>query len=123
MDSSAEQIARYHIGLGWPGCGYHFVVRWDGTIEQANDLAYMSYNVASRNREVAGICLPGDYTHKIPRQLQLEAAIKLVKWLLKASLPGRKVVGHRDIALPGHETECPGNQWPIWRKLFAPYYI
>jgi len=78
----------------------------------------MSYNVASRNREVLGICLPGDYTHKIPRQRQLEAAIDLVRWLLMEKLPGREIVGHRDIALPGFETGCPGNQWPLWRTLF-----
>ena len=27
-------IDRYHRSLGWKGCGYHYVIPVDGTIEQ-----------------------------------------------------------------------------------------
>ena len=28
-----EDIDRYHRSLGWKGCGYHYVIPTDGTIE------------------------------------------------------------------------------------------
>lgn len=33
MDLSAEDIHQMHQNQGWAGCGYHFVIRKDGTIE------------------------------------------------------------------------------------------
>ena len=107
-DSSAADIARYHISLGWPGCGYHFVVRWNGHIEWAQGLEVMSYNVARRNHEVVGICLPGNYTTRPGRAIQCSAARALIAWLLANSLPGRSVVGHKQIALASSPTACPG---------------
>lgn len=109
VDSSARQIALYHIGkYGWPGCGYHVVVRWDGTLEWANDWTTMSYHVARRNHECIGICCPGDYTSQLPRDAQLQAALHLARWLRQEFVPQAQIVGHRDISLPGYETACPG---------------
>jgi hypothetical protein len=34
MDASAEQIHGWHLGNGWAGIGYHYVIRKDGTIER-----------------------------------------------------------------------------------------
>ena len=108
VDSSSEEIARYHIGLGWATIGYTYVARWDGTIEQALDLETQGNNVARRNPECLGICCPGDYTMRPGRLAQVNAKDALVAWLLAGPLPGRSVVGHRQIALPGYGTACPG---------------
>ena len=109
VDSSAQDIARYHVDvLGWPGIGYHYVVRWDGTIEQTLSPHIISYNVAGRNHEVLGICCPGDYTNQPGRAAQVGAKDWLVDMLLTTILPNRRVLGHRQIALPDHPTACPG---------------
>jgi hypothetical protein len=119
-DSSAETIAAYHtqphgpLNEVWPGCGYAFVVRWNGTIEYATDMLRCGYQVASRNTECLGVCLPGLWEKKVPGALQLAGASDLVEWL-RNLLPWAAVVGHRDVALPGWETECPGSTWPAWR--------
>ena len=120
VDSTPRQIADYHTyKLGWPGIGYHFVIRFDGTIYQTNRIETMSYNVASRNHECIGICVNGDFTSHHPFDAQLDS----LRWLLKdldTKLPNRETVGHKEIALPGHGTGCPGNTWGEWRLEVIP---
>ncbi len=123
-DSSAWQIADYHshphgpTGEIWPGCGYAFVVRWDGSIEYATDILRCGYQVASRNTETLGLCLPGNWNDDVPGDAQLGGALELVTWL-RSLLPWATVVGHRDVALVGWETACPGDTWDAWRSLLT----
>ncbi|MBI2906546.1 MAG: N-acetylmuramoyl-L-alanine amidase [Chloroflexi bacterium] len=115
-DSSAEAIAAYHVdSLGWPGIGYHFLVHPDGRIEYVGDIATLRYNVAGRNAEVIGICLPGDFTAHPPTEAALSSARALVRALrleLGRHLP---VVGHREL----NPTACPGDTWEHWRAQVA----
>lgn len=120
VDSSAEAIAAYHIDHnGWPGIGYHFLIHWDGRIEYVADISEIRYNVASRNHEVVGICLVGNWMAESPPDPALHSARTLTA-ALRAVL-GRELplVGHRDIALPGHGTACPGDTWPNWQPEVA----
>jgi N-acetylmuramoyl-L-alanine amidase len=113
-DTDALAIARYHvINNGWPGIGYHFVIHWDGQVDYVGDLKTIRYNVASRNREVVGICLEGNFMTQRPKDAQLESARKLVEYL-RTIFPAAAVVGHRDIAVPGWETSCPGDTYKDW---------
>lgn len=116
VDSTAKETARYHVEkLGWPGIGYHVLIHWDGSIEYCNNLTTASYNVAARNHEVVGVCLLGDWTSRFPGDKQMEAAGRVVLGLrteLKRTVP---IVGHREIAVPGHGTACPGNVWYQWK--------
>lgn len=112
-DSTAEAIAAYHVdSLGWPGIGYHFLVHQDGRVEYVGDIATVRYNVAGRNHEVIGICLPGDFTSHRPTEVALSSTGELIanlRIVLGRPLP---VVGHRDIAFS--PTACPGDTWPQW---------
>jgi len=115
-DQSAATIANYHVqSNGWPGIGYHYLVHPDGLIEYVGDVLTVRYNVASRNKECIGVCLPGDFTSIPPTDQQLAAARALVRFL-QGVVPAASVVGHGDIALPGWETSCPGATWPGWRQ-------
>lgn len=117
VDSTADSIARYHVEQqGWPGIGYQWIVHQDGRTEYCQDLSRVSYNVAGRNGEVVGICLPGDWTNGPPPAAQLLATRRLVAELQYALGWFVPVVGHRDIALPGYETACPGATWPTWSE-------
>ena len=116
VDSTPLSIAKYHVeSLKWPGIGYHWVVGWDGTISYVGDVQTSRANVYGRNREVVGICLPGNWTERVPPDPQLAATRELVRWLL-GELPGRVVVGHYEVALPVSPTSCPGAFWPQWRN-------
>ena len=113
VDSTAESIARYHVeSLGWPGIGYHFLAHQDGGIEYVGDIMTIRYNVASRNHEVVGVCLPGNWMDRCPSLRQLEGARSVVRWL-RVQMPWARVVGHREIALDG--SVCPGDTWPQWK--------
>lgn len=123
-DSSSEQIAAYHVGsLGWPGPGYAYVVRQNGDIEYCGDLSSVRYNVAARNEECVGVCLVGDFSTHHPTVEQLGAAQNLCRVLMPLLDPGGtgqvKVVGHKEIALRGYATSCPGATWPEWLNAFA----
>lgn len=124
-DCSAEGIAGYHVlphgpeGESWPGIGYHFVAHWDGDVERCHDLEVASYNVAGRNRECVGICIPGNWSLRAPPEYALAAARGIVSWVRDQcgwEVPAR---GHRDLALLGYGTTCPGGLWRGWVPLMS----
>lgn len=114
VDSTAASIADYHSRvLGWPGIGYHFLVHWDGSVEYVGDVMQKRYNVASRNTEVVGICLPGDFSNcmpKVPQRRMAKALMANIQMALGWFTP---IVGHREIALDS--TVCPGDTLPAWK--------
>lgn len=115
-DNTAVEIASYHVNvLGWPGIGYHWLVHPDGRIEYVGDLRTVRYNVAKRNPEVIGICLPGDFTRHPPTDAALDSTRRLVAWLRAEPVLQAEVVSHGEIAVPGWETACCGATWPTWK--------
>lgn len=112
-----QQIDDYHHrNLGWPGCAYHLLIYADGHLELAQSWYRTSYHVANRNQQLIGLCLVGNWTHVSPSQLQLRAtanAIRAIRHDVSRPIP---FAGHRDLALPGWTTSCPGATWPTWRR-------
>ena len=49
-------IDRYHRTLGWTGCGYHYVIPIDGTIEPARPEDITGAHCRSHNSHSIGIC-------------------------------------------------------------------
>lgn len=123
-DRSIESIASYHVNSnGWPGIGYHFVIKDDGRIYQTNYLETKSYHAGSytapgdENAVSVGVTLQGDFTNVPPPQAQLDAARELVV-RLKNVLPSvTAVLGHRQ--MPGASTACPGATWAQWLPYVA----
>jgi len=118
-DRSIESIAAYHVdGNGWPGIGYHFVIKADGRIFQTNYLTTKSYHAGSaaapgdENAYSVGIALQGDFTNNPPPQAQLDAAKNLVSYLRSEIPSAVNTLGHRQ--MPGASTQCPGNTFNSW---------
>lgn len=112
-DRPTASIAAYHINSnGWPGIGYHFVVKVDGTIEQTNRLVTMSYHTGGQNYYSIGVCLQGDFTLQPPPTAQLDAARELIKYL--QVVLGRVLVVSPHRSMPGQQTACPGATWEEW---------
>lgn len=115
-DLSALTIAAYHVrSLGWPGIGYHLLVHPNADVDYVGDIVTIRYNVAGRNHELIGVCLPGDFTHHAPGVGQLMAVRHLLANLQFALGWFIPIVGHRDIALSTSPTACPGDTWPVWK--------
>lgn len=116
VTATAEQFARYHVDHnGWPGIGYHFVVRADGVIEYTNDHTLITYGVADQNANSVHICLVGDFTSTPPPAAQLQAARRLIDNYHLAMGQIYPVVGHRDIG----DSSCPGDTWPQWKGVLT----
>lgn len=111
-----QQVANYHISLGWPGIGYTFFIAADGTIYQTNEANTMSFATRNENHRVISTVLTGNFVGgEMPTPAQLQAA----HWLHHTYLPklfGRKLPlkGHKEI--PGQQTTCPGTDWD-WHEL------
>ena len=58
-DWSVERIRRIHVEEnGWDDCGYHYIIRKDGTVEKGRPLNKRGAHARGRNRYV-GIALTG----------------------------------------------------------------
>ena len=90
-------IDRYHRSLGWKGCGYHFVIPTDGTIEKGRPVERVNHN-----RHSIGVCYIGGLASdgKTPmdtRTPQQRAALRKLLEQLHREYPKALIVGHRDL--------------------------
>lgn len=107
MDASAEQIHGWHLGNGWAGIGYHYVIRKDGTIERGRPEWAIGSHAYGENSHTIGIHLSGDFEDAEPTAEQLDRCGALV-----ADICGRygipidrdHIVGHGELM----STSCPG---------------
>ena len=107
IDASAEQIHDWHLGNGWSGIGYHFVIRKDGTVEIGRPEWAIGSHAYGENSHTIGIHLSGDFETAYPSQAQLEACAELVHELCRdygITCDRDHVVGHCDLM----STDCPG---------------
>ena len=109
--TTAEIIAKYHVEEhGWPGIGYHYYIRPDGSIQQTQRLETVSWHVSKHNDASVGVCLAGDFTYSPPSQVQVDSAARLVAWLMQErGVVEANVMGHKEF--PDNDTSCPGETW------------
>ncbi len=93
------------------------MIHWDGTIEYVGDNETSRAHVYGRNYESIGLCVPGDWRFRRPPEPALVSTVRLVAYLRGVVL-GREVpvLGHGEAALPGHGTECPGDELLGWKR-------
>lgn len=120
VDQSAANIRHYHMATkGWADIGYHYVVRFDGRVEEGRPVERPGAHVEGMNRKSVGICFTGhgDLADFTPEQKA--AGVELVCELLDAfnlvdefwANPMRVLGHHECYGIPGvpntHKT-CPG---------------
>lgn len=95
---------------------YHFVIKRDGTIEQALRLNVRGPHAQSWNGRSVAVVLIGDFTKETPPTEQLEALEWLSRYLALALSPELRVYRHDELAGaagPGHI--CPGPKLDLSR--------
>jgi len=103
-DVSANTIDGWHKERGWDGVGYHFVIRFDGSIEVARDWKKAGAHAVGRNATHLGICFTGDFTKHAPTEEQMIAGIYLCRGLKERfSLKSFEF----------HHEQCPGPNFPF----------
>ena len=95
-------IDRYHRSLGWKGCGYHFVIPTDGTVEKGRPVERVGSHCRNHNRHSIGVCYIGGLASdgKTPadtRTPQQRAALRKLLEQLHREYPKALIVGHRDL--------------------------
>ena len=97
--SGVADIDRWHSARGWKnGCGYHYVVRRDGTIETGRPLEMVGAHCHDRNRHSIGICYEGGLdTNGLPSDTRTDAQKRSMRLLLEglhAQFPKALIMGH-----------------------------
>ena len=94
-------IDRHHRSLGWKGCGYHYVIPTDGTLEEGRPEAEMGAHCRYHNRHSIGICyiggLSADGTPADTRTEAQRATLRRLLASLHRRFPRALIVGHRDL--------------------------
>ena len=107
---TVEDIDRWHHAKGWAGgCGYHWIVLQDGTIQAGRPEQYAGAHVKGYNQYAIGICYIGGIDEKgnyaDTRTLAQKAALRHLFKNLKDRYPQAMILGHRDF--PGVHKRCP----------------
>lgn len=101
-------IGRYHRSSGWKGCGYHYVVPTDGTVETGRDETEAGAHCRNHNRHSIGVCYIGGLSADgKPEDTRTEAQRVALRKLLEAlhrKYPRALIVGHRDL---DPQKSCP----------------
>lgn len=94
-------IDRHHRSLGWKGCGYHYVIPTDGTLEEGRPEAEVGAHCKHHNRHSIGICyiggLSADGTPADTRTEAQRATLRRLLASLHRRFPRALIVGHRDL--------------------------
>ena len=79
-------------------CGYHAVIRIDGTIEIARAEHEVGIHVKGHNHNSLGICLIGGRPEDSFTKEQMEALYaQLLVWVVRYGLEAKQVVGHKEL--------------------------
>lgn len=105
-----EQIHQLHLSNGWSGCGYHFLVRKDGTIYRGRPENCIGAHTSNHNTGSLGICFEGAFNNETMSEAQIKSGQELVTYLCdKYNLLKANVYKHKDF----NSTDCPGVNFPF----------
>lgn len=116
-----KAIDRDHVAKGFGGFGYHGITFVSGRSYYCGD--GQRAHVAKRNHELRGWVLHGNFVATLPGQAQMDGLREALlaerkKFAYVAVLP---IKGHKEWALPGEGTECPGLLVPRdWEAFLYP---
>jgi len=112
MDIGVKEITSWHIGKGWSDCGYHFIVKLDGTIETGRPINKKGAHCIGYNKNSIGVCYVGGRGDDgKPKDTRTEAQKKSLTALiisLKYKNPNAKIKGHNELsnkACPSYDVQ------------------
>jgi len=102
-------IGRYHSSIGWNGCGYHYVIPTDGTIEKGRPEEAVGAHCTGHNRHSIGVCYIGGLaadgkTPQDTRTPEQRASLRRLLRELHGRYPKALIVGHHDL---NPQKACP----------------
>ena len=113
-DVSVERIRQWHIARGFDDIGYHYVIRFDGTIETGRDEELVGAHERAINRTSVAVCLAGGSEDGKDKynftDIQMASLRVLITQLIGKYGKDVQVVGHNEYS----EKSCPTFNVPAW---------
>lgn len=125
---NVAEFTRLHKSRGFSTIGYHALIgsgkgAGDGEIQYGRPASRDGAGVWGNNRRKLHVVCVGNYERGDsgytgpPSHAQINSLkVLLMDWARKFRQPDGskpKLVGHREIARPGHGTACPGSDFPL----------
>jgi N-acetylmuramoyl-L-alanine amidase len=109
-NTTAAEIDVWHKAKGWRGIGYHYVVRFEGDIQNGRpegDTGAHCESMGMNTRSI-GICFSGHGDYHDWTAAQEASGLQLISTMMdKYHIPLEHVLGHRET---GAKKTCPGNR-------------
>lgn len=101
-DIGFKEINQWHLARGWKGgCGYHVIIRRDGTREIGRGIDEVGAHVEGYNSHSVGVCLVGGVDGKLKPENNFTPAQMGALWqvleMLTTMFPKAEVLGHCDL--------------------------
>lgn len=107
QEFNCADVTRWHKQKGWSDCGYHFVIKIDGTIEVGRPIDKAGAHAKGHNRNSVGICYIGglseDGRAKDTRTPEQVYSIRLLVGSMLRRFDGASVHGHNEFS----SKSCP----------------
>ena len=107
-DFDIKDIDRWHRSRGWNGCGYHVVIKLDGTVQFGRPFDTVGAHASGHNTTSIGVCYIGGVKDGKPSDTRTPEQIKSMEEVcrfINHIYNGVKFCGHRD--LPNVIKACP----------------
>lgn len=117
MDIGVRDIAMWHKQQGWLACGYHFIIKRDGTVEEGRPVDVVGSHVRNHNSNSVGVCLVGGVDEKMKPDANYTpeqwAALEQKVQELRKLYPTASVKGHNEFDAG---KACPSFNVQSWLK-------
>ena len=114
MDIGVETIKRWHTKKGWSDCGYHYVIKRDGSVEKGRPIQRPGAHAKGYNKNSIGICCVGGVDDQMnPEDNRTEAQKESLHLLLGGlyfQYNIEKIIGHNEVS----SKACPSFSVPEW---------
>ncbi len=119
MDIGFDEIDRWHRSRGFISCGYHRIIRRDGTIEQGREDTEVGAHCRGRNHDSISIAMVGGVNEDDIKEWvdNFEApqwtALKALVIHFHKQYPKAEICGHYKFS---DTKECPSFDVEDWKK-------
>ena len=120
MDIGFEEINRWHKNNGWLSCGYHKIIRRDGTIEQGRADDEVGAHCRGKNSDSISVCMVGGVSEQDIEQWEDNfegdqwTSLKAVIINLHKKYPDAEISGHYKWS---DTKKCPSFDVEVWKKI------
>lgn len=104
---TAKGMELWHLGKGWDGLGYHYVIHSDGEVWQGRPEHRNGAHAVGYNTKSIGICLAGNFDATDPTEEQVTSLRSLLLDVsVRHNIDKSEIKPHRSVA----NKTCYGNR-------------